>query len=109
MGSMATVNKDMVAAKEFVAKYNIQNIEVKTKKVAEVAPYTAYNLKYDIYKYEDYMTYNLINMYSMDVPESSFFDIIQRIHELDELMTDPESAKLIMEARFIYRLKHGSA
>lgn len=100
-GSLAKYDVDMKRARDFVAKYNIQNIKISVKSVVETMPY--------VINYEEYLKHTHINMYSMEVPESSFTNIIDRISELDDLMRDPESAKLIMEARFIYRLRHGSA
>ena len=108
ISKMAKYDVDMKRAREFVAKYNIQNITINAKTVAEVAPYSMAPYRYDTFMYDDYVTHTHVNMYSMEIPEGSFTNIIDRISEIDDLMTDPESARLIMEARFIYRLRHGT-
>lgn len=108
IGNIPRSDIDMKRAKEFVNKYNIQDINIKVREVADIQQY---NFRYDYYsspEFDKYIKYTHVNMYTMSMPESSFEDIIDRIAEIDNLMRDPETTKLLHEARFIYRLKYGT-
>lgn len=96
----------MEQLKKFVYNYNIQDITIdpqRMRKAKALDVYSTYSIKdyYDITEYD-------VNMYKMSIPEDSFDKIVNTVAEFEQLMQDPETAKLLMEARFIYRLKHGS-
>lgn len=46
-----------------------------------------------------------VELLTTEIPEDSLVSIADKIAEFDDLMRDPETARLLMEARFINRLK----
>ena len=97
---------EMEQLKKFVYDHGIQDItidSVRMRKAKALDIYSQYSIKdyYDISEYD-------VNMYKMSIPEDQLDRIVNTVTEFEELMRDPETAKLLMEARFIYRLKHGS-
>jgi hypothetical protein len=59
------------------------------------------------YPFDDYFTTQdeEVLTLTMDIPEKNFISIVEKIQEVESLMRDPETARLLMEARFISRLK----
>ena len=60
--------------------------------------------------WDQYMDYSVIpsrdvTMITADMPEKEFTAMADALCEMRDLMRDPETAKLLMEARFINRLK----
>lgn len=66
---------------------------------------------YDYTSDNNYYHYNfhteIYNSFTLELDEQSLKEIADKITEIDDLMRDPETAKLLMEARFINRLKRG--
>jgi len=56
-------------------------------------------------EFSAYMQEEVVPTMVIEVEESSLLQIADKIAEFDDLMRDPETAKLVMEARFINRLK----
>lgn len=99
---------EMTKIRGFLEKYNISDINVEVRQMAEMRPYRYDAIKYDMIAYDDYMNYTLLNVYKMNIPEPSFERIIERMTEFDNMLSDPETAELIQQARFLHRLKHGA-
>jgi hypothetical protein len=91
--------------KKFMLNYNIQDVKMDRQQTKHVLPMSWNDLTY---MPEQYFETELINMFKMSVPEKSLEKIVETVNEFDELMRDPETAKLLMEARFINRLKYGA-
>lgn len=95
---------DLELLKKFVANYNIRDITIEQAQRAEA--FDHYAMGYS--SINEYMFHiETINMYKMSVPEQSLDKIVNIVNEFEELMRDPETAELLMEARFINRLKKG--
>lgn len=68
--------------------------------------YSAVNIsnvfdRYDSLSFEE----EIVPMITVDLPEKEFTAIADALCEMKDLMRDPETAKMLMEARFINRLK----
>lgn len=65
--------------------------------------YSALNIPntYDYISYEE----EIVPMITAELPEKEFTAMADALCEMRDLMRDPETAKLLMEARFINRLK----
>jgi hypothetical protein len=94
----------MKELKKFIENYNIQDIKISPRRMYSVNPPDSYALAYDYVKHN----VETVNYYEMSMPESKLERIAHIVNEFEELMQDPETAKLLMEARFINRLKRGS-
>jgi len=57
--------------------------------------------QYDPLSFED----EIVPMITAEIPEKEFTAMADALCEMRDLMRDPETAKLLMEARFINRLK----
>lgn len=91
--------------KNFIINYNIRDITSEPVQTRYAQP-----IKWSDYTYNSDMYFHTeqINMFKMTMPEDTLKKIVSVVTEFDELMRDPETAKLLMEARFINRLKYGS-
>jgi hypothetical protein len=49
----------------------------------------------------------IVTIIKADIPEKELMAMADTLCEMRDLMRDPETAKLLMEARFINRLKRG--
>jgi len=47
-------------------------------------------------------------MVTLELPMESFFDLVEATEEFDKLEQDSVTADLIKEAKFVYKLKHGT-
>ncbi len=68
--------------------------------------YSAVNIsnvfdRYDSLSFEE----EIVPMITVDLPEKEFTAMADALCEMKDLMRDPETAKMLMEARFINRLK----
>lgn len=59
----------------------------------------------DSYDYSSYIQEEVVPTVTIEIEESSLLQMADKIAEFDDLMRDPETAQLLMEARFINRLK----
>lgn len=59
----------------------------------------------DPYDYDSYIQEEVVPTVVVEIEESRLLQMADKIAEFDDLMKDPETAKLLMEARFINRLK----
>lgn len=59
----------------------------------------------DLDPYNHQIEEELIQVLKIEVQEAEFTKIADTLCEIRDLMRDPETAKLLMEARFINRLK----
>lgn len=57
--------------------------------------------------FEYYIQEEIVPTVVVELEEKSLQQIADKIVEIDDLMRDPETARLLMEARFINRLKGG--
>lgn len=64
----------------------------------------SYNVR-DTYYHNAYMQVESVPVVTLDIEESRLLQIADKVAEFDDLMRDPETAQLLMEARFINRLK----
>jgi hypothetical protein len=72
-----------------------------------------YDLKNYAVDYSDFMDRYIddrvhlkeVELLTAEIPEDSLTEIADTLCEFRDLMRDPETAKLLMEARFINRLK----
>jgi flagellar motor switch protein FliM len=98
------INEDR--ARQFVAQYRISDIKQTIKARHEYADYFNTYMT-DPYRFEPTIQYTHVKMLSMEMEEASFARIVDKMTELEELESDPETAKLLHEAKFIHRLKRG--
>lgn len=87
------------SVQQVLLDYKITITSLKTKRSI---PNTHTFAKWDdpvSYKHED------VQMIMVEIPEKEFAVMADALCEMKDLMRDPETAKLLMEARFINRLK----
>jgi hypothetical protein len=91
--------------KNFVTNYGINEVSVDIKDSVVARPYTWNDMTYSP---EQYFNTERINVYKMSLPEKSLEKIVETVTEYDNLMRDPETRRLLMEAKFIHSLKYGT-
>lgn len=57
----------------------------------------------------DYYSYKttMVPQFTLKIDQDKLLSIVNKVNEMDELMQDPETKRLLMEAKFIYRMKRG--
>ena len=95
---------EMEQLKRFVEKYGVRDITIEPAQYYKTNPMDSY--AFSANDYAQFETH-YVNMYKMSIPEDRLDRIASIVLEFDDLMQDPETAKLLMEARFINRLKRG--
>ena len=90
--------------RQLVDRYRIKLTDRKVESRYNLADYTSYN-SYAREYLQDYVQYESQPVLVMEISESEFEQIAAKVCEFDNLMRDPETAQLLMEARFINRLK----
>jgi hypothetical protein len=100
------IDKDQ--ARRVIDRYRISNVKTRVEAIAQTMPIhfmfgeDAAYLDYDAYIHKSHVT-----MLTMDVPEPEFARMVGALDELHDMMQHPEVAKLILEAKFIHRLRKG--
>jgi len=93
--------------KKFVLDNNITEVQLDNRRVVrQHSPYS-YNNLYE-HSYNEYFAEREETVVKMTIPEDALTKIVNTMEEFNNLMRDPETARLLMEARFINRLKYGS-
>lgn len=95
---------EMEQLKKFIDNYGVRDITIEAAKYYKTNPSDTYAFSANDYAQFDT---HYVNMYKMSIPEDKLDKIASIVTEFDDLMRDPETAKLLMEARFINRLKRG--
>ena len=103
-------NTDDRRLREFFYRFRIEEMTTEYRQVyhntADYTNYTPHGVDY----YSQYTTrYEVEEIVSVKIPLESFKKLSDTVMELDELMADPVSRNQIMEAKFLYRLRHGNA
>ena len=93
------------SVRQFLMDYKITITGSKNHRQYNIIdPYTAMD-------YKDYVSDNVrmidVKLLTAEIPEYALTEIADILCEFRDLMKDPETAKLLMEARFINRLKGG--
>lgn len=102
---MSRSPRELERLKRFIQANGITEITVEPTQRYRVNPY---NYNYSSVDYVEFTTRTeQTNMYKMSIPEYDLYRIVDVVSEFDELIRDPETARLLMEARFINRLKRG--
>lgn len=84
--------------------YKITVTGTKIKRQRYINPFTHVNPSWDDNPFiEDRI--EDVQMITADIPEREFTAMLDALSEMRNLMRDPETARLLMEARFINRLK----
>ncbi len=103
---MSRSPREIERLKRFIQANGVTEINVEPTWRYRVNPSLGYN--YSSVDYAEFTTTTeQTNMYKMSIPEYDLYRIVDVVSEFDELMRDPETSKLLMEARFINRLKRG--
>jgi len=88
---------------QILTDYKITITGTKTKRLHNLNPFSHINKSWDdaemFYQTQD------VPMITAEIPEEEFKAMADALCEMRDLMKDPETAKLLMEARFINRLK----
>jgi hypothetical protein len=66
---------------------------------------TPVNSQWDQYMDYSVIPYRDVKMITAEIPEDTLIAMADTLCEFRDLMKDPETARLLMEARFINRLK----
>lgn len=90
--------------RQLVDRYRIKVTDRKVESRYKTPDYTSYN-RYASEYLQDYIQYENHPVLTMEISEAEFDQIASKVCEFDNLMRDPETAQLLMEARFINRLK----
>jgi hypothetical protein len=90
------------SVRQILEDYKITITGSKVKRQYDATPVSSH--------WDQYMDYSVIpsrdvTMITADMPEKEFTAMADALCEMRDLMRDPETAKLLMEARFINRLK----
>lgn len=84
------------------------NIEVKNVTARSRALFPRFNM-HELSQYNELHynteTYNVLNI---EVPETDLRYILQAVQEWTDLLKDPETSELVMQARFLLRLRKGN-
>lgn len=84
-------------------KITISNQRMERRYLPRPYSYSAMNvIDYDTYTRTEE---EVVSMITADMPEKEFTAMADALCEMRDLMRDPETAQLVMEARFINRLK----
>jgi hypothetical protein len=93
------------SVRQILEDYKIKIIKQRMERRHTSQPYSysALNIPnaYDYISYEE----EIVPMITAELPEKEFTAMADTLCEMRDLMRDPETAKLLMEARFINRLK----
>lgn len=92
---------------DFINRFGITDVSIAEKDYYATMPY---NVRFDYQKndYESiYIRQEKKPYLKCEMPQDKFEELADIIEEWFDLMRDPECAKLLMEARFINRLKQG--
>ena len=94
--------------RQILEDYKIKIIKqrMERRNIGQPYSYSALNIpnaydQYDRLSFEE----EIVPMITADIPEKEFTAMADALCEMRDLMRDPETAKLLMEARFINRLK----
>ena len=105
---MAESNIDMAQAHRVIDRFRISNVKTRVETIAQTLP-IHFSLGEDA-AYMDYDAYihkSHVNVLTMDIPEPEFARMVGALDELHDMMQHPEVAKLILEAKFIHKLRKG--
>ena len=90
------------SVQQVLLDYKITITGNKVKRQYDMNPFSHINKSWDdpvSYKHED------VQMIMAEIPEKEFAVMADALCEMRDLMRDPETARLLMEAKFINRLK----
>jgi hypothetical protein len=90
---------------QFLLDYRVTVTDTKVIRQHRHTPFSYVNTDWD-----DMATYHQdisVPVIVAEIPEKEFVAIAEALSEFKDLMKDPETARLLMEARFINRLKKG--
>lgn len=90
--------------RQLVDRYRIKVTDRRVESRYKPLDYTSYN-RYASEYLQDYIQYENHPVLTMEISEAEFAQIASKVCEFDSLLKDPETAQLLMEARFINRLK----
>ena len=87
-------------------KIKIINQRMERRHINQPMSYSALNIPY-VYDQYDRLSFEeeIVPMITAELPEKEFTAMADALCEMRDLMRDPETAKMLMEARFINRLK----
>ena len=96
--------------REFIYKFRIEEVTTENRQVyhntADYINYTPHGADF----YSQYTTrYEVREIVSVKIPLEDFKKLSDTVMEFDELVADPVSRNQIMETKFLYRLRHGTA
>lgn len=90
--------------KQFANTYNIRDVN-RTMEARSI--FRSFD-KWSMEPYENLTSeVHHIPVLTLKIDEKTLESIAGKVLEIDELLSDPECARLLMEARFIHRLKRG--
>jgi hypothetical protein len=98
-------DEKLMKVKKFVYdfKINVEKIEQR--------PVYSYRSLTDYHQYEKFLDAQIYlqteEVYKLDIGERQLSQIAEIVSEWQDLMANPQSAQLLMEARFINRLQRG--
>ena len=84
-------------------KITVTDRKMERRRIHKPVSYSAMNIP-DLL---DYMSFEeeIVPIIKVEIPEKEFTAMADKLCEFNDLMRDPETARLLMEARFINRLK----
>lgn len=94
--------------RQILEEYKIKIIKQRMERRA-IQPYSYSAMNIPPYVYDEYdrLSYGeeIVPMITAELPEKEFTAMADALCEMRDLMRDPETARLLMEARFINRFK----
>lgn len=88
---------------QVLLEYKITITDRKMSRQRKIKSYSQWNVS-DLDPYNQ-LEEEVITVFTADIPEKEFTAMADALCEIRDLMRDPETARLLMEARFINRLK----
>lgn len=84
-------------------KITVTDRKMERRRIHKPVSYSAMNIP----ELHDYLSFEeeIVPVIRAEIPEKEFTAMADTLCEFRDLMKDPETAKLLMEARFINRLK----
>jgi hypothetical protein len=100
----------MSAEKLMNVKKFVYDFRINVEKVEE-RPVYSYRTISDYHNYDKFLDAQVYQqtetMYKLEIGERQLEQIVEIVNEWQDLMANPQSADLLMEARFINRLQRG--
>jgi len=92
------------SVRQIMTDYKITYSDKRVERRQRPVSYSSWNIP-DVMDNSFIVENEIVTILKMEIPQQEFTAMAETLCEFKDLMRDPETAKLLMEARFINRLK----